>query len=151
MSAPTIDDVVDSVLARVQSLGLTLGAAPVTVAKGKQPRQQAGDTPNTQVTVHAAQGPHDADRFDSLSDLYTYRAGVTVWTPGNQANAPDPLFAALGDQIIAALNAEPAALAGLDGLLEVKARTGDYLDRAAFKGGWDVQQVAVEVQIVRAR
>lgn len=147
-----IDAVVNSVLDRAQALGLFIGGNAVPVAKGKQPRQQEGESANTQVTVHPAQRPHDFRRLDTASDLHTYRVVVTAWTPGNQdnsANAAD--YSAVADAVVTTLDHKPSELAGLDGLFDVTARTGQYVDRGAFVKGWDTVQVLVEVEIVRAR
>lgn len=148
-----IDEVTNSVLARVQALGLSIAGNAVPVAKGKQPRQQAGESANTQITVHPAQRPHAVRQLDTESDLHTYRVTVTAWTPGNadnSANAAD--YSAVDDAVVTTLDHAPGELAGLgDGLFDVHAETGQYVDRGAYVKGWDTVQVLVEVQIVRAR
>lgn len=147
-----LDAVVDSVAARVQALALTLAGRAVPVVKGKQPRFEQGATPNTQITVHPSQRPHGWRQLDTQSDLHSYHVTVAVWTPGNQDNTKNAAgYSAIDDAVVTTLDHAPSELAGLAGLYDVQAETGQYLDRGAFVKGWDVQQVLVNVEIVRAR
>lgn len=148
-----LDEVVNAVLTRVEALGLTIAGLAVPVVKGKQPKQEVGGSANTQITVHPSQRPHEFRQLDTASDLHTYRVTVTAWTPGNQDNTSNAAdYSSVDDTIVTTLDHAPGELAGLgDGLYDVRAETGQYVDRGAFSKGWDVQQVNVEVQIVRAR
>lgn len=146
-----IDDVVNSVLTRIAALDLELPAGTALPAgKGKQPLQQAG--PNTHLTVHPAQRPHSYRQQDTQTDLHTYRVTATLWKPGNRDNTADAAqYSSVIDAVVTTLDHQPSELAGLPGLFDVRAETGQYVDRGAWAKGWDVMQVNVEVQIVRAR
>lgn len=148
----TIDDVLTAIVTRVEALALTFNAAAVPVGKRKHPRQEDGDTRHTQFTVSEAQRSHESRRFDSVSDLHTYRAELVFWTPSNGDNRGNiPALAALEDAPRMALNTKPADLAGIDGVFDVRAESGTFLNRAAFMAGWDAQLTNVEVEVVKAR
>lgn len=147
-----VDDVLDAIIDRLTAAGLTLAAAPVPVRKGKRPHQEEGESYPTQYTVCPAQPPKEpVRRFSNRHDLHVYRAQVVFWTPGNQTRTENlPELAALEDAAQQLFDRRPADLLGLDGVRDVRASAGVFLDQGAYLQGWDVIATDVSVEIVRA-
>lgn len=148
----TIDDVLNAVVTRVAALALEFNEAAVPVGKRKFARQEDGDTAHVQFTVSAAQRPREIKRFTSRHDLITHRAELVFWTPGNgdnRANLSELSRLELAAQ--QAFNRKPADLLGLDGLRDVRAETGTYLDRGAAMQGWDASLTNITVEVVEER
>lgn len=148
-----INDVLDAVVSRVESLSLTFLGNAIPVGKRKHPRQEDGEARHTQFGVSHEERGHEVVRFDSLSDKHTYKVALVFWTPSNSDNVANlPELSGLEDAARDAFNGDPADLVGLDGMLDVDATDGTFLDESAFfMTGWDAGLTRVTVQLVKAR
>ena len=148
-----VDAVLDACVTRLEALGLAVGGVVVPVSKAKQPHQEQGQTPLTQFTVCPKQpSPRPSVKLDNVHDLDSFCVQLVLWTPGDRSrttNLGD--LAAIEKAVFEAFDDRPPDDLGLADVLDVRADTATYLDRAAYLQGWDASATDVTVEIVRVR
>lgn len=147
-----LDGVLDRIVSRINSLGVTWEGDPVTPRKVKAVNAQEVLTAPPQIAVCKSPTPERHERWGGVYDRHTYFVRVALVTSGRQDMLTGlPEHAAFRKLVLATFSNKTTASLDLDGLRDVKAQPSDFLPTEKIERGYDFALVEIEVQIVEER
>jgi len=154
MANTVIDDVLNSVVSGVASLGLQAGGVTIPVVKRKLPLKEETIDPATQFVVSMAEALPRPERFCAAMLRYELRVEITLITPNRSdyvGSIPQlsDWYGQVRDKFSATSTTKgtfPVTIpAGPAAVWMVKPGDGAFLDRPRLNFAYDYQQQVVSV------